>query len=95
MTRNKRHLLVGLFAMIIVAFITGAAISEKTVTIVGTVNGAYQIVADTGEIYEVGETEKGDEVVYLVGKNVKVTGTVEEIEDMKMITIDSYEVIEE
>jgi hypothetical protein len=95
MKRDKKYLFGVLCAMIIVAFLTGAAISEKTVTIVGTVNETYQIVADTGQIYEVAETEEGYEVADLVGKKVKVTGTVEKIEDMKIITIISYQVIGE
>jgi len=82
--------------MIIVVFITGIAISEKTVTIVGTVNEDYQIVVDDGDVYEVAYTEKGNEMVdKCVGKQVKATGVVEELEDMKTISITSYEVIGE
>ncbi len=93
MKKNRRHLFVGLCAMLIVAFITGVAISGQSITIVGTVNEDYQIVADNGQIYEVADTEKGVEVVDLVGKKVKVTGTVEESDGEKVITITSYEVI--
>lgn len=95
MKKNKRYLFVGLCSMIIVAFITGVAISGKTVTIVGTVNEDYQIVADDGQIYEVADTEKGEEVIDLVGKKVKATGTAEESDGKKVITITSYEVIGE
>jgi len=95
MKKNKRFLLMGLCAMIIVAFITGVSISGQSITIVGTVNEDYQIVADNGQIYEVADTEKGVEVVDLVGKKVKVTGTVEEEDGKKVITITSYEVIGE
>ena len=95
MKRDRKYWFAGLCAMIIVAFISGVAISGERLTITGTVNENYQIVADTGEIYEVADTEKGDEVIDLIGKKVKVTGTVEESEDMKIITIISYEVIGE
>lgn len=91
MKRDKKYLFVGLCVLIIAAFLSGTAISGKTMTITGTVNENYQIVADDGQTYEVADTEKGDEVVDLVGKKVKVTGTVEE----SLITITSYEVIEE
>ena len=62
-------------------------------TITGTVNEDYQIVADDGQIYEVADTEKGEEVTDLVGKKVKVTGTVEEEDGKKEITVTSYEII--
>jgi hypothetical protein len=52
-------------------------------------------VADDGQIYEVVDTEKGAEVVDLVGKKVKVTGTVEEKDGEQVITVTSYEVIKE
>jgi len=95
MTRNKRHLFVGLCSMIIIAFITGVAISGERVTITGTVNDNYQIVTDDGNIYEVEGNEKGDELVDLVDKKVKVTGTVEESDGEKIINITSYEVLGE
>jgi hypothetical protein len=95
MRKNKRYLFVGLCSMIIIAFLSGTAIPEKSMTITGTVNENYQIVADDGQIYEVADTEKGAEVVDLVGKKVKVTGMVEESNGEKVITITSYEVIGE
>lgn len=95
MKRDKKNLFVGLCVLIIVAFLSGTAISGKTMTITGTVNENYQIVADDGQVYEVADTEKGDEVVDLVGKKVKVTGTVEESYGEKVITMTSYEVIGE
>lgn len=68
-------------------------VGRKSVTIVGTVNDSYQIVTDEGDIYTVDENEKSDEVISLVGKRVKATGTVDETEDRRVITISSYEVI--
>jgi len=93
MKKKKRFLFMGLCAMIIVTFLSGSAFSSETVTIAGTVNEDYQIVADNGQIYQVADTEKGDEVIDLVGKKVKVTGTVEESDGEKVITVTSYEVI--
>jgi hypothetical protein len=43
----------------------------------------------------VADTEKGVEVVDLVGKKVKVTGTIEEEDGKKVITVTSHEIIEE
>jgi hypothetical protein len=94
MKGNKKYLLVGLCALIIVVFLSGIAFSEEVKTITGKVNDSYQIVADDGRIYEIGITEKGDEVVELIDKRVKVTGIIEESEGEKIINITSYEVIE-
>lgn len=65
------------------------------ITIVGEVNDTQQIVANR-QIYEVANTPKGDDLVFnYIAVKVKVTGTVEEKEDMKIITVKSFEAIPE
>ena len=65
------------------------------ITIVGEVNDTQQIVAN-GQIYEVANTPKGDDLVFnYIAVKVKVTGTVEEKDDMKIITVKSFEAIPE
>lgn len=95
MKKNKKLLFVGLLAMLMIAFLAGPAISADSVTIVGIVNDSYQIVTDNDQVYEIAEGEKGDELIEFVDKKVKVTGTVEEDDGTKVITVTSYEVIEE
>jgi len=95
MKRHKKYLLAGLFGILTIALIFGIAFSGETKVITGTVNDDYQIVTDEGTAYTVEAGEAGDEVVELVGKKVKVTGTVEESEGENMITVTSYVVIEE
>ena len=95
MKRHKKYLLTGLCGILTIALIFGIAFSGETKVITGTVNDDYQIVTDEGTAYTVEEGEMGDEVVELVGRRVKVTGTVEESEGEKMITITSYVIIEE
>ena len=59
-------------------------------TIVGEVNYSYQIRAN-GQIYEVANTAMGDDLVLNhIAKKVEVTGTVEEKEEMKIITVKSF-----
>ncbi len=94
MKRNKKCLLASFCALIIVVFLSGIAFSEEEITITGKVNDSYQIAADDGRVYEIGITEKGDEVIDLVDKRIKATGIVEESEGEKIINITSYEVIE-
>ena len=95
MKKNKKLLFVGLLAMLMIAFLSGPAISADSVTIVGIMNDSYQIVTDNDQVYEIAEGEKGDELIEFVDKRVKVTGTVEEDDGAKLITVTSYEVIEE
>jgi hypothetical protein len=95
MKRYKKYLLTGLCGIFTIALIFGVAFSGETKVITGTVNDDYEIVTDEGTAYTVEEGEIGDEVVELVGRKVKVTGTVEESEGEKMITVTSYVIIEE
>lgn len=65
------------------------------VTIIGEVNDTRQIVADK-QIYEVGENPLGDDLVYNhISEKVKVTGFISEKDDMKIITVTSFEVVPE
>ena len=65
------------------------------VTIIGEVNDTHQIVADK-QIYEVDENPLGDDLVYnYVSERVKVKGFILERDDMKIITVTSFEVVPE
>ena len=52
-------------------------------------------MTDNDQVYEIGENKKGDELFELVGKKVKVTGTIKEEDGTKVITVNSYKAIEE
>jgi hypothetical protein len=68
---------------------SGPAFATET-TIVGEVNYSYQIRAN-GQIYEVANTAMGDDLVMNhITQKVEVTGTVEDKEDMKKITVKSF-----
>ncbi len=72
----------------------GNVLAQNTVTIVGVVNSDFQIVTDKDEVYEIGEGQLGDELAQLINVKVKVTGTVNEVEGVKEITVVSYERID-
>ena len=64
-------------------------------TIVGAVNYFYQIMAD-GQVYEVANTSMGDDLVMnYIAEKVEVTGTVEEKEEVKIITVKFFKVVHE
>lgn len=64
------------------------------ITITGTINDTYQIVSDDGTVYEVADTDMGDDLLNHVGKVVEVTGEVIEEEGVKVINVQSYKVLE-
>jgi hypothetical protein len=73
----------------------GISSAGNTITIVGFVNEDYQIVDKKGAVYEVADTEKGDEVLGLVGKQVKVTGNLMDADNTPIINVTLYEVIDD
>jgi len=65
------------------------------VTLVGEVNDNYQLYAE-GQLFEVAETPAGNDLVtHYISAKVEVIGTVEEKEDMKIITVLSFRVMPE
>ena len=93
MKKNKKFLFVGLLAMLMIAFLAGPAISTDSATIMGIVKDGY-ILTDNDQVYYIGEGGQGDEVMQLEGKKVRVTGTIEDEDETKIITVTSYDVIE-
>ena len=62
-------------------------------TLVGEVNYSYQIVADN-EIYEVSDNATGDDLVFnYIAQRVKVVGQLKENDELKIITVESFEVV--
>lgn len=65
------------------------------VTLIGEVNENYQLVAN-GQVYEIADTPKGNEMAEnFISSKVKVTGTLEEKNEMKTITVTNFEVMSE
>jgi hypothetical protein len=65
------------------------------VTIIGEVNDNYQIVAN-GQIYEVADNAIGSDLIKnYISQTVRVTGTIEETDDAKIITVATFKVVTE
>ena len=90
MQQRNKIIFFGLLCISVTFLVLSYVAFAGDITIVGEVNDTQQIVAD-GQIYEVANTPEGDDLVtnYIAVK-VKVTGTVEEKEDMKIITVKSF-----
>ena len=92
--RNK-IIFLGLLCISVTFLVFSYLAFAGDITIVGEVNDSYQIVAD-GQIYEVANTPKGDDLVFnYIAVKVKVTGKVEEKEDTKIITVKSFKPVSE
>ena len=89
-----KKVFISVVALSLVAFLFGAAYAAEEETIMGTVNADNQIVAADGTVFEVADTDAGADVAELVGHMVRVTGTIEEVEKTKIITITDYTIVQ-
>jgi len=81
--------------LLFILALSGVPAWAGDVTITGEVNDSYQIIAN-GQIYEIADTPKGNELAENhVNARVRVTGPVEEQDDMKVITVKSYQILAE
>jgi hypothetical protein len=94
MIKNTKKITLAVLIIGFIALLAGIAAAADEVSITGTINDDSQLVADSGTTYDIGDNEKGNEVMELVGKKVSVKGTVMEAEGTKIITITSFDVIE-
>jgi len=92
---KKRGILLAVIfcALALIAMMSSTAVLAAEVKIKGTIS-EEGIMADDGQVYEVADNEKGGELLELVDKKVEATGTVEERDGKKVITVTDYQVIE-
>ena len=98
MKKYSRWMSINLLTIFITVIVTGATFAkDEKKTIEGIVTESYQIVTDNNEVYDIGESVAGDQIIEQAGKKVKATGKVEydQETDSRTITIDSFKVIEE
>jgi hypothetical protein len=95
MRNNQNSMLVStVLAILLFLFVASPALAGE-VTLIGEVNENYQLVAN-GQIYEIADTPKGNEMAEnFISAKVKVTGTVEEKNEMKTVTVVNFEVVPE
>lgn len=90
--KKRIKFLAGLTLLLSALLIAVPVMANTTVS--GQVGDASEIIADDGTIYSIAATEKGDELASMVGETVTVTGTVEEAEGEKIITVESFTVVQ-
>jgi len=82
------------FVMLMVICFLVPPVAAYRITFVGEVNDNNQIVADN-EIYKVDNNAVGDDLVLnYITQKVKVVGTLKYTRKFKIITVESFEVVE-
>ena len=84
----------GLFALILVISLCGTGFSSDMASISGKITAENELVADDGQVYNIADTEGGQNLLQNVDKTVEVKGTVSEKDGKKEITVDSFRVVE-
>jgi hypothetical protein len=96
MKRGTITVMMVLLALVLAAAVPFSAMASETMTIQGEVNDNFQIVDSDGQIYEIGDTASGNDLVENhIGKKAKVVGTVEQDEDVKIIKVTTFEILAE
>jgi hypothetical protein len=96
MIRGKMKIMMVLITCVLIFGAPLAAMASEPVTIQGEVNDSYQLVDSNGQVYEVAETEKGTDLVENhIGEKAKVVGTVQQDQDVKIITVTTFEILAE
>jgi hypothetical protein len=89
-----KSFLVFLTVLTVVCLLVSPVAAYK-ITLVGEVNDNHQFVAED-EIYEIKNNAVGEDLVLnYVSQKVKVVGVLKETRDSKIITVESFEVVNE
>jgi hypothetical protein len=96
MRKGRLKAVVVAIALVALAVAPLVAVASETVTIEGEINDSFQIVDSNGQIYEIADTAEGDTLVQNhVGEKAKVTGTLEQDQDVKIIKVSNFELLAE
>jgi len=94
MIRKMRKASYGMFVIFLILGLAGYALAGSDMKVVGTVGQDNTITDESGAVYEIGDNEKGEEILELAGKKVEIMGTIEEEGGSKTIMIDSFKLLE-
>ncbi len=83
-----------ILAVLVLTLVLAIPVLAVEMTVIGTVNDISQIVTDEGNVYEVADTDMGNDLLNHPGEKVEVTGTISEEEGVKIIRVAAYMVLE-
>ena len=92
---NMKRIFLGVLIIGLTVFLSGIVVAGSEVSILGMINEDGQLVDNDGMAYDIAESEEGNEVMEMVGQKVTVKGSVMEADGTKIITITSFQIMEE
>ena len=95
MKKTSLRIIAGIILGMTLAVVFPAPVFADQTTVIGKVNDSYQIVTEEGVVYEVADTDIGNEMLNHVGKTVEASGLVTEEDGVKVISVISYTVRDE
>ena len=94
MDKKFRWIAAGVICVLSFILICSNPVFADEIIITGMINDTYQIVAENGTVYEVADTDMGNDLLNHVGKTVKVIGEIIEEDGVKVINVKSYDILE-
>jgi hypothetical protein len=89
---KSRGMITIVAVLVSLLLMAGSGLAGETV-ISGKVTADNQLLSDDGQVYEVSDTENGNQLLEHMEKKVAVKGTVAEKDGKKMITVTSFKVL--
>ena len=95
MVKNTKKILSGILIICLTFFLSGMAVAGSPTSISGVINEDGQLVDDDGMVYDIADSDEGEQIMEMVGRKVTVKGTVMESEGTKIITVTEFDLLEE
>ena len=89
----KKKSLIILMTVLTLVFTVNIGIAAEPVTLKGQVTEDNQLMTEDGEFIDIASTEKGEQVMDMVGETVEVRGTLIDSEEVKEIEVESFTVL--
>lgn len=96
MKKGKMNMWVVLIALAMITLLPLAAMASEPVTVEGEVNDNFQIVDADGQVFEIADTVRGTDLVENhIGEKAKVVGTLEQDQEVNILTVTTFEILAE
>ena len=95
MKKNTKSMMAIICSVLLISMIFAPVVFAEEMTIQGKVSGEGTIITDAGDEYTIADNDQGEKLMDNVDKKVSAVGTVSEQEGKKIITVNSYELMEE
>lgn len=96
MNKMKYQCVRALICLIAMVIVSGSAYAQsEEIVLIGEINDTHQLVAED-EIFDIDDTSLGDDLAEnYISMKVRVTGTVKPGDELRIIRVKTFEVVEE